>query len=67
MLRPVLAVAATGVAGYLLWQLFWKVAAPVLGVLAGFLLVAAKVVFLALLVLLALWIYKRLSRRAEAH
>jgi hypothetical protein len=67
MLRPVLAVAATGVVGYLLWQLFLKLVAPLLGVLAGFLLVAGKVVFLAVLVLVALWIFKRLSRRAEAH
>jgi len=67
MLRPVFAVAATGVAGYLLWQLFLKVVAPVLGVLAGFLLVAVKVVFLVLLVLVAVWIFRRLSKRAEAH
>lgn len=67
MLRPVFAVAATGVAGYLLWQLFLKVAAPLLGLLAGFLLVAAKAVFLILLVLVAWWIFKRLSRRVEAH
>jgi flagellar biogenesis protein FliO len=55
------------VAGYLLWQVFWKLVAPALGVMAGFLLVAGKVVFLVLLVLVALWIFKRLSRRAEAH
>ena len=67
MLRPALAVAATGVAGYLLWQLFLKLVAPLLGVLAGFLLVAGKVVFLAVLVLVAVWLYKRLSRRVEVH
>ncbi|NIN12393.1 MAG: hypothetical protein GTO61_13485 [Gemmatimonadales bacterium] len=67
MLRPMFAVAATGVAGYLLWQLFLKVAAPLLAVLAGFLLVAVKVVFLVLFFLIAFWIFKRISKRAEAH
>jgi hypothetical protein len=66
MLRPVLGVAATGVAGYVLWKLLEVVLFPLLGTAVGFVLFLLKIVFVVLLLLLAIWIFKRMMRPAEA-
>jgi hypothetical protein len=66
MLRPVLGVAATGVAGYVLWKLLEAVLLPLLGTAVGFVLFLLKIIFVVLLVLVAIWIFKRLTRPAEA-
>jgi hypothetical protein len=59
-------VAATGVAGYVLWKLLEAVLLPLLGTAVGFVLFLLKIIFVVLLVLAAIWIFKRLTQPAEA-
>ncbi|NIM52484.1 MAG: hypothetical protein GTN62_14230 [Gemmatimonadales bacterium] len=66
MVRPLLALAAVGTLGYIVWQLIWRLLLPVIGTLVGFLLVAIKILFFILLLLVAYWIFKRLTKQAEA-
>jgi hypothetical protein len=62
MLRPILAVAAVGVGGYVLWQVLWGFLFPILGVVLG---VVWTVLKIALIVLAAYWIYRLLVRNGN--
>lgn len=64
-MKPVLAVAATGVVGFLLWKALLVVLLPVLGIAAGLLFVAVKVVFLGVMVCVAMWLLRRSTLHAE--
>ncbi len=59
MLRPILTVAAVGLAGVALWQVLWILVLPLLATMLGFAMVALKLVLVALI----LWAAWRLVRR----
>jgi hypothetical protein len=61
--KPILAVATTGVVAVLLWKALLVVLLPLLGIVAGFLILAAKLVFVAVMVCVAIWVFRRSSRR----
>jgi len=63
MLKPLLGVAATGVVAVLLGKLLLALLLPFMGLMAGFLFLAAKVVLIGGLVFLAIWLLRRSGRR----
>lgn len=64
-MKPLFAVAATGVVGFLLWKALLVVLLPLLGIAAGFLFLAVKVVFVAVMVGVAVWLFRRSTRREQ--
>jgi hypothetical protein len=63
MIRPVLGLAAFGVATVVAWQLVWGFVLPlVFGVLA----VLLKVLFWGLIIAAAIWVFRKLSRGSES-
>jgi membrane protein implicated in regulation of membrane protease activity len=65
MLKPILGVAATGLIAVLLGKVLLVFLLPFIGIAAGFLLLVVKVVFVAVMVCVAIWLGRRLARRAE--
>jgi hypothetical protein len=61
MLRPVLKLAAVGVVGVVLWKLAWLFVLPFVGMVLGFLILAAKVLLIVGLVYLAYRLYRKLA------
>ena len=62
MFRPLLTMAAVGVAGIVAWKLLWGLLLPLaVGVVA----VLLKVAFWGVLFALAIWAFRRLSRASE--
>jgi hypothetical protein len=59
MLRPVLALAAVGVVGVVLWKLVWLFVLPFVGMLLGFLIVAGKVLLIVGLLYLVYRLYRK--------
>lgn len=59
MLRPILTVAAVGLAGVAIWKLLWILVLPLVAGLFGFALLALKLVLVGLI----LWVAWRLVRR----
>jgi hypothetical protein len=47
----------------LLWTARLVVPLPLLGIVAGFRILAAKFVFVAIMVCVAIWVFRRSSRR----
>jgi len=66
MVRPILTLAAVGVAGIALWQVLFTLLLPLIGTVVGFVVTLAKIAFLILLVLVAIWLFKRITRQAPA-
>lgn len=54
MLRPVLTLAAVGLAGMAIWKVLWLLLLPLVGTLLGLAMVGVKVLLFAL-VIFALW------------
>jgi predicted ABC-type exoprotein transport system permease subunit len=54
MLRPILTLAAVGIAGLAIWKLLWLLILPLVGALVGIALVGVKVLLFAL-VIYAIW------------
>jgi len=63
MLRPILGLAAVGAVGYVAWQLLWAILLPLLGTVVGFALLVIKILFFAMLIIVAVWVLKRLLRQ----
>jgi hypothetical protein len=63
MLRPILGLAAVGAVGYVAWQLMWAILLPLLGTVVGFALLVIKILFFAMLIVVAVWVLKRLLRQ----
>lgn len=59
MWRPVLALAAVGVVGVVLWKLVWLFILPFVGMLLGLLIVAAKVLLIVGLLYLVYRLYRK--------
>jgi hypothetical protein len=62
MLKPLLGMAAAGVVTLLLWKMLALFILPLLGVALAAVFVVFKVVFIAGSILLAIWIFRRMSR-----
>lgn len=65
MLKPLLGVAATGVAAVLAWKLMALVMLPLLGLAIGFVALVIKVMVIFFVLLIAYWLY-RLATRSES-
>jgi hypothetical protein len=66
MLKPVLGLAATGIAAVLLWKLFVVFILPLFAVAVGVAFLVMKIGFILLAVWFAFWLFKRLSRSESA-
>jgi formate/nitrite transporter FocA (FNT family) len=53
------------VVAVLLWKVLLVVLLPLIGIAAGFLFLVAKVVFVGAMVCVAIWLFRRLARRAD--
>jgi hypothetical protein len=64
-MKPVLGVAATGVVALLLWKVLLVFLLPFVGAALGFAFLVAKVVFIGAMVCIAIWLFRRWTRREE--
>jgi hypothetical protein len=62
MLKPLLAVAATGAAAVLAWKLMAIVMLPLLGLAIGFVALVIKLLVVFFVLLIAFWMFRRASR-----
>ena len=63
MIKPLLAVAATGVAAVLVWNLMAIILLPLLGLAIGLAAFLIKMLVILFLLLIAYWLYRRMMRR----
>lgn len=61
-MKPMLGLAAGGLIALLLWKVMIVFLLPLIGVAVGFLFLALKIGFIIGAIMLALWIFKRMSR-----
>ena len=66
MLKPLLAVAATGAAAVLAWKLLVIVMLPLVGLAIGIVAFMIKAAFILLILLVSYWVYRRMSRDESA-
>ena len=59
MLKPVLQLAAVGVAGALVWKLAAFLLVPLLGTALGFVFLILKIVFVVAVVAFLFWMFNR--------
>lgn len=62
MIKPLLAVAATGVAAVIIWKLLAIVLLPMIGLAIGLAALVIKVFVLLFVLLIAYWLYRRMVR-----
>jgi hypothetical protein len=62
MLKPLLAVAATGAAAVLAWKIMALVMLPLLGLAIGFVALVIKLLVVFFILLIAFWLFRRASR-----
>ena len=62
MLKPVLSLAATGIVALILFKLLALFLLPLIGITIGLVFVAIKVVFWVLVIMFAVWVFKRVTR-----
>lgn len=65
-MKPVLGLAATGIFAILLWKVMALFLLPLFGLAIGFVFLAIKIGFIVGAVCLLIWVFKKLSRPAEA-
>ncbi|MEP7327185.1 MAG: hypothetical protein ABI836_14640 [Gemmatimonadota bacterium] len=66
MLKPVLGIAATGVVAVLAWKLMVIVLLPMLGLAIGIVALVIKVFFVLFALMIAYWIYRRMTKPSYA-
>ena len=66
MFKPVLGLAATGIAAFFLWKVVALFLLPLVGVAIGLVLVVIKVAFWVLAGCFAWWLFKRMTRHEPA-
>ena len=66
MLKPLLAVAATGAAAILAWKLLVIVMLPLVGLAIGVVAFMIKAAFILLILLISYWVYRRTNRDDSA-
>lgn len=62
MLKPILTLAALGVAGIVAWNLAWVVLLPVLGVVLGFVFTLLKIALVIFLVYLGYKMFEKMTK-----
>jgi hypothetical protein len=62
MLKPMLAITTTGILALLLWKALALLLLPLLGIALGVVITLFKFILLAGVLLLSVWIYRRLNR-----
>ena len=62
MLKPLLGVAATGIAAVLAWKLLGSVMLPLLGLAIGLVAFMFNAACIRLAVLIGFWIFRRMTR-----
>jgi hypothetical protein len=62
MLKPVLSLAATGIVALILFKLLALFLLPLIGITIGLAFIAIKVVFWVLVIMFAVWVFKRVTR-----
>jgi hypothetical protein len=62
MLKPLFGLAAAGVVTMLLWKVIALFLLPLFGVALAAVFMVVKIVFIAGSILLAIWIYRRMTR-----
>jgi hypothetical protein len=62
MLKPMLAISATGILALLLWKALAVLLLPLVGIALGVVITLLKVILLAGALLVSVWIYRRLNR-----
>jgi hypothetical protein len=63
--RPVLTLAALGVAGFVVFKMLWLLLLPLVGALVGFAVLAIKIALVVALVLIAIKLFKKISEPAS--
>ncbi len=62
MMKPMLAITATGIVALLLWKALALLLLPLFGIALGMVITLIKIILLAGALLLSLWIYRRFNR-----
>ncbi len=65
-MKPVLGLAAGGILALVLWKVMALFLLPLLGLAVGFVFLAIKIAFIIGAICLAMWIFKRMTRTADA-
>ncbi|MEO8200500.1 MAG: hypothetical protein ABI679_08280 [Gemmatimonadota bacterium] len=65
-MKPLLAVAATGIAAVLLWKLMAVVLLPMVGLAIGLAALVLKVVFVFFLLVFAYWLYRKTAGHEDS-
>jgi hypothetical protein len=63
MFRPVLTLAAFGVAGYVAFQLLWGLVLPLV---FGLFAIALKIAFWVIIISAGIWVIKRITRSSSS-
>lgn len=63
MIKPLLGVAATGVAAVVIWKLMAIVLLPMIGLAIGLVALVIKVFVILIVLLIAYWLYRRMVRQ----
>jgi hypothetical protein len=63
MLKPLSGLAAAGVAALVLYKLMVLLLLPLVGVAIGLAMLVVKALFILLTVILAIWVFRRMTRR----
>lgn len=63
MLKPLLGIAATGVVAVLAWKFLVLILLPMVGLAIGIAALVIKVLFMLFVLMIAYWIYRRITRR----
>jgi hypothetical protein len=63
MLKPLSGLAAAGVAALVLYKLMVLLLLPLVGVAIGLAMLVVKALFILLMVILAIWVFRRMTRR----
>jgi hypothetical protein len=64
MLKPMLAITTTGILALLLWKALAILLLPLFGIALGMVIMLFKVILLAGVLFLSIWIFRRLNRNA---
>ena len=63
MLKPLLGIAATGVAAVVIWKILAVILLPMIGLAIGLAAFVIKMFVLLFVLLIAYWVYKRTMRK----
>jgi hypothetical protein len=64
MLKPMLAMTATGIVALILWKALAVLLLPLFGIALGMVITLFKIILLAGVLLFSLWLFRRLNRSA---